>query len=111
MQIKNIEQIKREVIAKVRKEYKLFVAECLKEGEWYIFNHSLKITFYKEIVIYITNSVLFDDWYLQMSELDDILDGLWKRYFKNEILRTDKDFLAQLLDLHLNNIERLHDGA
>lgn len=111
MQIKNTEQIKREVIAKVRKEYKLFVAKCLKEGEWYIFNHSLKITFYKEIVIYITNAVLCDDWYLQMSKLDDILDGLWKRYFKNEILRTDKDFLAQLLDLHLNNIERLNDGA
>lgn len=107
MQGRNIEQIKQDVMLKVRKEYKLFVAMCLKEGEWYIFNNSLKITFYKEMVIYITNAVLCDSWYIQMNELDEILDGLWERYFKNEIIKTEKDFLAQLLDLHLNNIERL----
>ncbi len=109
MQTKNIEQIKLEVMAKVRKEYRLFVADCLANGEWYIFNNSLKITFCKEMVIYITNAVLCDAWYLQMSQLDNILDGLWDRYFKNEISKTEKDFLAQLLDLHLNNVGRLND--
>lgn len=109
MQGKNIEQIKRAVIAKVKKEYKLFVADCLVQGEWYMFNNSLKITFYKEIVIYIQNCVLCDDWYLQMSEMESILDSLWRQYFKNEVVKAEKDYFAQLLDLHLNNVERLND--
>lgn len=107
--MQNIETIKNQVILKVRKEYKLFVAECLRQGEWFIFQNSLKITFYKEMVIYIQNAVLCDGWFLQMAKMENVLDGLWERYFKNEILHTEKDFLAQLLDLHLNNVERLND--
>lgn len=109
MEEKNIEQIKIEVIKKVRKEYKLFVAFCLNQGEWYMFENSLKITFYKEIVIYIQNAVLRDNWFLQMYEMDEILEELWNRYFRNEIVKSEKDFFLQLLDLHLNNIERLND--
>lgn len=105
----NTEQIKIEVINRVRKEYKLFVTFCLKQGEWYMFQNSLKITFYKEIVIYIQNAVLCDEWYLQMYEMEEILESLWNRYFRNEIVKSEKDFFLQLLDLHLNNIERLND--
>ena len=44
-----------------------------------------------------------------MADMDHDLDELWKRFYKNVISHTEKDFLVQLFDLHLNNIKRLND--
>lgn len=109
MQKEKVERIKQKVINKVRKEYKEFVSKCLEEGEWYIFENSLKVTFFKEIFIYIQNAIVCDYCYVEMYRMNFILEELWARYLKHEIMRAEKDYFAQLLDLHLKNIKRLND--
>ena len=104
-----MEKTKQQVIQKVCNEYQQFVLQCLKEGEWFLFQNSLMITFYKEMMIYIQNAVMCNEWFLQMAEMDHVLDELWKRFYKNVISHTERDFLVQLFDLHLNNIKRLND--
>ena len=58
---------------------------------------------------HLQNAVMCNEWFLQMAEMDHVLDELWKRFYKNVISHTEKDFLVQLFDLHLNNIKRLND--
>lgn len=76
-------------------------------NSYYLFKNSLKITFYREIYVYIINSILKERWYSKMYKMENILDTLWETYHSKVIDETGDHFLTQLLDLHQRNKVRI----
>lgn len=107
MKENDIQKLVLQVMQKVNKEFRQFRKTCLDNGVQYTFDNALKIAFYKEIKIYILNGALKSSYYLQMSEMENILDTLWDKYKLGVIDKCGDHFLEQLLDLHFNNLERV----
>ena len=98
----------KELIHKVNKEYKEFREKCYEKGVEYVYKRALKVSFYKEIRTYIVNTDLKEEYYIQMLNMDKILETLWKRYKVNVIDKSGEHFLEQLLDVHFKNEERIN---
>lgn len=103
-------EMKRDVTRRVHKEYKEFIAKVLKNGKWYAIDNAIKISFYKEIHIYVLNGIVCDSYYADMNEMNDIIGTLWRRFNENTMPRDD-DFLNQLMDFHIHNEERMKENA
>lgn len=94
------------VMQRVNKEFKEFKLDCIEKGVNYVLEHSLKVSFYKEMKTYILNGVLERKYYIVMYEMEEILFTLWKRYTEEVIDKCGDHFLEQLLDIHINNLDR-----
>lgn len=106
MKENEINKIILQVMQKTNKEFRQFRKNCVDNGVQFTFDNALKIAFYKEIKIYILNGALKKSYYLQMADMDNILDTLWDRYKVGVIDKCGDHFLEQLLDIHFNNLER-----
>ena len=106
-----IDAIKTRVINKVKIEYREYMKSLEAKDVEYVMQNALKSTFYREMNIYIINEMASINHYIQMDSFDNILDTLWKRYEKNVIDSPNSDYMSQIIDLHINNIERLNNPS
>lgn len=106
-----IDAIKTRVINKVKIEYREYMKNLEAKDVEFVMQNALKSTFYCEMNIYIINGMAEINHYIQMDSFDNILDTLWKRYEKNVIDSPNSDYMSQIIDLHINNIERLNNPS
>ena len=106
-----IDAIKTRVINKVKIEYREYMKSLETKDVEYVMQNALKSTFYREMNIYIINEMASINHYIQMDSFDNILDTLWKRYEKNVIDSPNSDYMSQIIDLHINNMERLNNPS
>lgn len=106
-----IDAIKTRVINKVKIEYREYMKSLEAKDVEYVMQNALKSTFYREMNIYIINEMASINQYIQMDSFDNILDTLWKRYEKNVIDSPNSDYMSQIIDLHINNMERLNNPS
>lgn len=98
--------MERRVTYKVHSEYKTFIDEVMKRGKRFAIDNSLKISFYREMHIYVLNGIVTKGQYREMDAMDEILETLWRRFKTNPESQDMDHFLGQLLEFHENNIER-----
>ena len=103
--------IKTIVINKLKIEYREYMKSLEAKDVEYVMQNALKSTFYREMNIYIINEMASINHYIQMDSFDNILDTLWKRYEKNVIDSPNSDYMSQIIDLHINNMERLNNPS
>lgn len=94
----------------VRKEYHQFLKEYFEEYKKnqfaLIIEDSLKITFMKEVTIFIWNGDLTDNqWSYLFFNTDEgtTLETLWKNYCHYELTNETNDFMSQFVHFHASN--------
>ena len=105
-----MDEMKRRVTYKVHSEYKAFIEEVMKRGKKFAIENSLKISFYREMHIYVLNAIVPNCQYREMDAMDQILETLYWRFKTNPKSQDMDHFLGQLLEFHENNIERTREA-
>lgn len=106
-----MDNVRERVTKKVHKEYREFMDRVRRNSSSYAIDNSIKISFYKEIHIYVLNGIVRPEYYAEMERMENIIETLWERFDENSVKKPDMHFLNELMEFHIRNRERMKENA
>ncbi len=103
--LSDIDELRKRFFARLQREYDAFQSRILRLPREKIYESSLKITFYREVYLYLNDDVLKDEEYADFAG-ENILGKLWEVFTVSELPRQTRDYLRQLVKLYRDNRAR-----